>query len=426
MNNYVIVGSPFIPGVFKSRELLLDYLRLHDKRALIITKNFETRGYWTAAVMRSLGINPMTVSTEDDLKLNKHMDKYIDYLNFFASNKDVDRVLNKHFEAIIIDEAWSLISCVGVSCWITTIKTANPDCQLFIHSASNGNGFVDRVDRRYHPLVYIEEKNLEQELAKDESPKEDLPPTINIHVYKKDVNSLSEIVPVYMRPYPYSSARIFESVDCDGFISSVLTQEKAPDSIRCYTSIPRAIDLLDRTIDILTTAMAFDPIPLYGRRLSIAGQQLEALFDNQSVRRFSELYNCHSGRDSKNIIFCDKGRSDLSQIRTVSNFYVKDLFSDGSIGYSTTWFKSNKVSTLCIEKDGYLPPDDVLAEAHNIFILDKRRHNKDFISSLCSKITTDIEIVIPCVAKTADESNVVKALSDLTIMFNVIKHDLPS
>lgn len=425
MNNYVIVGSPFIPGVFKSRELLLDYLR--DKRTLIITKNFETRGYWTASIMRSIGINPMTVSTDEDLKLIEHMDKHISYLNFFVSNKDVDKILNKHFDAIIIDEAWALISCVGVCCWITTLKTANPDCQLFIYSATNGNGFVDRVDSRYLPLVYIEEKHLEYELTKGEKPKEDLPPTINIHIYKKDINSLSEIVPVYMRPYPYSSAKIFESVDCDRFTSSILTHERMPDSIRCYTSIPRAIDLLDRAIDILTTAMAFDPIPLYGRRLTIAGQQLEALFDNQSVRRFNELYNCHSGRDSKNIIFCDKGRSDLPQIRTASNFYVKDMFSDGSIGYSMTWFKSNKISTLCIEKDGYLPPDDVLAEAHNIFILDKRRHNKDFISSLCSGITTDTEIVIPCVAKTADESNVVKALSGLdNLMFNVIKHDLPS
>lgn len=425
MNNYVIVGSPFIPGVFKSRELLLDYLR--DKRTLIITKNFETRGYWTAAIMRTIGINPMTVSTQDDLKLIEHMDKHISYLNFFVSNKDVDKILSKHFDAIIVDEAWGLVSCVGCCCWITTLKTANPDCQLFIYSATNGNGFVDRVDTRYLPLVYIDEKNLEQELAKDESPKEDLPPVVNVHVYKKNIDSLSEIVPVYIRPYPYSSAKIFESVDCDRFISSILTQEKAPDSIRCYTSIPRAIDLLDRATDVLTTAMAFDPRPIYGRRLSIIGQQLEALFDNQSVRRLNELYNCYDGRESKNIIFCDKGRSDLPAIRSASNFYVKDSFAEGSIGYSMTWFKSNKISTLCIEKEGYFPPDDVLAEAHNIFILDSRRHKKDFIDALLGKITTDTEIVIPCVAKTADESNVVNALSGLdNLMFNVIKHDLPS
>lgn len=425
MNNYVIVGSPFIPGVFKSRELLLDYLR--DKRTLIITKNFETRGYWTAAIMRTIGINPMTVSTQDDLKLIEHMDKHISYLNFFVSNKDVDKILSKHFDAIIVDEAWGLVSCVGCCCWITTLKTANPDCQLFIYSATNGNGFVDRVDTRYLPLVYIDEKNLEQELAKDESPKEDLPPVVNVHVYKKNIDSLSEIVPVYIRPYPYSSAKIFESVDCDRFISSILTQEKAPDSIRCYTSIPRAIDLLDRATDVLTTAMAFDPRPIYGRRLSIIGQQLEALFDNQSVRRLNELYNCYDGRESKNIIFCDKGRSDLPTIRSASNFYVKDSFAEGSIGYSMTWFKSNKISTLCIEKEGYFPPDDVLAEAHNIFILDSRRHKKDFIDALLGKITTDTEIVIPCVAKTADESNVVNALSGLdNLMFNVIKHDLPS
>ena len=160
MNNYVITGSPFIPGVFKSREFLIDYLR--DKRTLIITKNFETRGYWTTAVMRAIHINPMTVTTEQDLQLIEYMDKHVSYLNFFVSNKDIDQTLSKHFDAIIVDEAWALISSVGTCCWLTTLKTANPDCQLFIYSTTCGNGFAERIDSIYLPLVYVEEKNLEK------------------------------------------------------------------------------------------------------------------------------------------------------------------------------------------------------------------------------------------------------------------------
>lgn len=410
----------------KIREFLVDFLR--NGRTLIITRRFESRGLWTAQVMRSLKMNPTTIDTQDDLRLRSYMDDHISYLNFYERNNDVETILSKKFDAIVVEEAWALTSSANVSCWLTRIKNLNPDCRLFICAYSDSNFFEDRLDPRFLPLHFVRQALMEQVLSEEEHPEDDdVPPTISIHLFKKDVSGISEINNAILRPYLNSSLKIFNSVTCDEFLDAILTEEHFIDSFRCFSSLPKIIDLISQGMNMLTTAMVFNPTPIYGRRLSSLRRQLNEIFDKQSINALDPLYSEFNGKSKHNIIFCNRGKSDLSCIRKLSNVYIKDLFGEKTIDYSENWFEKENTATLCVDRKEYVPPKDTLRFCDNIFLLGDWRFNDMFLMALISRIVNDVNIVIPCVTKTADESNVIKALSGLdNRLFNVIKHDLSS
>lgn len=423
---YVIIAPYQQECSAKVQGFLIDFLC--EGRTLIITRSFQTRGLWTAQIMRHLGINPLSIDAKADTKLRNFMDEHICYLNFYEKNTDVESILSKKIDAIVLEEAWALTSGASVSCWLTRIKNVNEDCRLFICAYSDSNFFESRVDSRFLPLNFVRQAQMEEVIAGEEHPKEDdIPPTINIHLYQKNISGTSEINNATLRPYLNSSAKIFRPVDCDSFLDAVLSEEPFIDSYRCFNSLPKIIDLLSQSMNMLTTAMVFNPTPTYGRRLTSLRKQLNDIFDRQSISTIESLYSLFNGDTSKNVIFCSKGKADFPSIRKLSNIFIKDLFGERTIEYSENWIVNCKFGTLCIDRPEYVPPKESLKACRNIFILGDRRFSEPFLMELISRITNDVEIVIPCVTKTADESNVIKALSGLdNRLFNVIKHDLSS
>lgn len=426
MNNYVIINSVAIPCSPRVKSFLIDYLC--GVKTLIITKNHESRALWTNTIMRHLKINPMTPTGEESAKLMKYIDEHIRFLSFFDSNPDVGTILQNKFDDIIVEESWSLTNGSSVPSWLSQVKTENPTCRLFVCGYSSSRFIEDKVDQRFKPLHYVDFESFEKILDEDDNGRdEDFPPAINIHIFQKNVSSVSEVEPAVLRPFKSSSPKIFNSISCDDFADLVLSEEKSSDSFRCFGSLPRIIDVLDQAKRALSTAMVFKPSPVYGFRLTGIMSQINKLFDINSLKCINDAYVEFEGNKKHNLIFCNKGRSDLSTFRALCNWYIKNGFSNKAIMIAEDGYRKAEESTLCVEMAGYMPEAATVRKTNNVFVLGDWRYDSNFLASLIKLFRDDVNIIIPCIAKTADESNVAKTISRLdNKMFNVIKHDLSS
>lgn len=411
----------------RTRSVLLDYLRCG--RTLIITSSAETKSLWIAELMRMLGMKILNPTADDEAKLAKYLENHLDFLFFRQHNADSpDFMMTKKFDAVIVEEAYSFQSFISVPQWVTRAKNVNPNCALIVLAYSQYIFFEDRIDFRYRPLIKINKENIEAEFAEDQAPQEDLPPVINIHVCKKDVDHLAETYPVTLMPFKSSNRKICRNVTEDEFTQAVVSlnvEEIRLDSIRCYTRIPKTIDLLSRSIDLVNTAMACNPIPTYGRRLSDLLVQINKLYDKMSISTFDDAFVSLKGREKNNLIFCNNGKADLPEFRKTSASFVKEGFNESTIEYAENSFCKDRPSTLVISNENYMPTPKIMRKCNNIFLFGEWRTDTSFLKQLLTRVVNDVDIVIPCSARTTDESNVANALSMLdNSMFNVIKHDL--
>lgn len=429
MRNYVIAGHNETSFTGRTRSVLLDFLR--NGRTLIITGSAETKSIWVAELMHILGMKAFDPTAEDEAKLAKYLEKHLDFLFFRQYNAcSPELVMTKKFDAVIVDEAYSFQSFISVPQWVTRAKNVNSDCALVILAYSQYIFFEDRIDIRYRPLTTIDKERIEDEFAEDQAPQEDLPPVINIHVCKKNVDHLAETYPVTLMPFKSSNRKICRSVTEDEFTQAVISlnvEEIKLDSIRCYTRIPKTIDLLSRSIDLVNTAMTCNPIPTYGRRMSELINQINKVYDKMSISTFDSSFGALRGRERSNIIFCNKDKADLPEFRKPSTSFVKEGFNESTINYAEESFCKNHPTTLIISNEDYIPVPKVMEKCNNIFLFGDWRTDVPFLKQLLGRVVNDVNIVIPCSAKTTDESNVANALSMLdNSMFNVIKHDLSS
>lgn len=411
----------------RTRSVLLDFLRCG--RTLIITSSAETKSLWVAELMRMLGMKILNPTADDEAKLAKYLEDHLDFLFFRQHNADSpDFMMTKKFDAVIVEEAYSFQSFISVPQWVTRAKNVNPNCALVVLAYSQYIFFEDRIDFRYRPLIKINKENIEAEFAEDQAPQEDLPPVINIHVCKKDVDHLAETYPVTLMPFKSSNRKICRSVTEDEFTQAVVSlnvEEIRLDSIRCYTRIPKTIDLLSRSIDLVNTAMACNPIPTYGRRMSELINQINKVYDKMSISTFDNSFVALKGREKSNIIFCNNSKADLPEFRKSSTSFVKEGFNESTINYAEESFCKDHPTTLVISNEDYMPVPKVMEKCNNIFLFGDWRTDVPFLKQLLKRVVNDVNIVIPCSARTTDESNVANALSMLdNSMFNVIKHDL--
>ena len=429
MKNYVIAGHNETSFVGRTRSVLLDFLR--NGRTLIITGSADTKAIWVTEAMKMLNMNPLNPTIEDSKKLEDYLSNHLDFLCFRQYNaENPDLVLTKKFDVVIVEEAYSFQSFVSVPRWVTLAKNVNADCALVVLAYSEYLFFQDKIDMRYRPLTTVKKEHIEAALFEDDAPQEDLPPVINIHVCKKDVDKVSEVYPATLVPFKSTNKKICRSVEEDEFAQAAVSlsvEEIKLDSIRCFTKIPKTIDLLSKSIELVSTAMACNPIPTYGRRMSDLIIQINRLYDKMSISTFDETYISLHGRERSNLIFCNKGKADLVDFRRGSASYVKEGFNESTIGYAENSFCKDRPATLIISNEDYMPTPRIMTKCNNIFLFGDWRTDVPFLKRLLKRVVNDVDIVIPCSARTTDESNVAHALSMLdNSMFNVIKHDLSS
>lgn len=429
MKNYVIAGHSETSFSGRTRSALLDFLR--HGRTLIITGSAETKSLWITETMKMLGIDVLNPAFEDSKRLDDYLSKHLSFLYFRQYNPiSVDLVLSNKFDAVIVEEAYSFQSFVSVPQWVTRVKNENPNCALVALAYSEYLFFQDKIDMRYRPLTTVRKEHLEATLFEDSAPEEDLPPTINIHICKKDVDHLTEVYPATLVPFKSTNKKICRSVEEEEFTQAAVSlslEEIKLDSIRCFTCVPKTIDLLSKSIDLISTAMAFNPIPTYGRRLSDLIIQINKLYDKMSISTFDQTFLSLKGREKNNLIFCNEGKADLPEFRKASTSFVKKGFNESTIDYAENSFCKDRPSTMVISNEDYMPVPRIMEKCNNIFLFGNWRTDVPFLKQLLKRVVNDVDIVIPCSARTTDESNVANALSGLdNSMFNVIKHDLSS
>ena len=415
--NITVVSSEGY-GRLYIHQTLLDYI---SGNTLIITRNSETQQSWRLSIV-SANSTPDNVPkrTLDSIFREFH------FLNGYGMNPDAYDISTRFYDNVIIDDVWMVYQAAVISTWISRVKTANPAINFIGISETIGESYKTRIDPRITDIELVFASRLKATLESKLENKPIKAPQHVLHIIKNDMLHDKTIHSISYSPNGKHFA-LTSCIDIGVFAEDIF--EFKDREISAFAPIPRCIDELYKAMNLLSTAMTFDPSADKGKAMGFLSSQLNSLLfslDRQNLTN-SKLLDAMqvSMRDQKNIIFCDIKQSDF--LRQYTNWYLKRRFGDQTLGFAIDSFLKKKYSTLCIEDRSYEPTEEILKGCDNVLLFGSNKYDRGLILDIHAKAKGDLNIITFVTPKTIDESNVlmaVKGIEDNSL--TILTHDLSS